>query len=53
MCVRLSPLHFSLKLESATADEQAVKRRGAHDQNDRIRDKNKKEKTMITYFTTS
>jgi hypothetical protein len=37
-----------LKLESATADEQAVKvvviRRGVQDQNDRIRDKNKKEK---------
>ena len=38
MCVRLSPLHFSLKLESATADEQAVQvviRRGAHDQNEK------------------
>jgi hypothetical protein len=35
-----------LKLESATADEQAVQviRRGVQDQNDRIRDKNKKEK---------
>lgn len=52
MCVRLSPLHFSLKLESATADEQAVQvviRRGAHDQNEK-KDKSKREKAMITYF---